>query len=1549
VTSPTFWSDDALTGISTQSLAGGSLKSVDSWALADSYPATGDSTTSPSLWLSSITHTGQDGSASITMPPTSFGGTPMPNRVETAADVAAGYSLITRFRLTSVTNETGGVTTIAYSGEDSTCAAGNFPSPWANTTACYPAYWLPPGKSSPVLDWFNLYSVKSVTSKDTTGGDPPAVTSYSYAGAGWHYNDDSVVRSVTTTWDEWRGYQTVTTETGTSPDPVTETVDTYLQGMSGDRSQTCPYGEPSCTPTVSVTSSRGDTVTDTDGYAGLLLESIVYDGAGTGNEVTDTISVPSGTTTGGTGPLSSFMTEANVSKVYTTLAGGGTRESTDTYTYNSYGEELTDSSVPDTSNAAEDTCTTVTYATNATTNLVDLPASVQVVALPCGTMPSQASQLISYVANTYDNGSTSPSTGNLTKMQQATSATIYALTGFSYTFGSTDTYTYDEYGRALTATDADNRTTTTTYTPATGAEPTSVRVSDPAGLITTTTYDPARDLPLTVTDPAGYVTTTAYDALGRITSSWTPGNPASGPAVDTYSYAVSNTAPSVTTEQTEEPGGGYLTGKTIYDSLGQVRETQQETAGGGTDVTDSAYDSDGWKALVSDPYYTSGAPSGTLVAAASSSVPSQTGYVYDGDGRLIKEIAYALGVETWETDTSYGGNYVTVVPPSGGIPETTFTDGRNLTTAIYQYHAGDPASPSDPAADYDQTSYTYTPAGQPAGITDAAGDTWSYTYDLLGDRLTQADPDTGTTTSTFDGAQQLITVTDARGKQVSYTYDADGRTTAEYDTTGGAAESSSDQLASWTYDTLAKGELTSSTAYQNGAPYTEEVTGYNSYGMPSGTETIIPAAQGALAGTYTQQDSYAPDGQLTSYADSAAGGLPAETVTTGYNTAGEADSLAGTSTYVDSLSYTNLGQPLQYTMSTASQPVYLTDSYDPQTSRITEQNTQVGTSQASIDDLHYTYNAIGDVTSEADTPAANSAATDVQCFSYDYLGRLTQAWAQGSTGCAGAPSASAEGGAAPYWESYSYNTIGDLSGITSTAPSGAVTTTADSYPSAGSARPHAITTAKVTTSSGTTTTSYAYNAAGNATTVTGPTQSQSLTWNDAGQLSQDAVTPAGGSAQDTGYVYDADGNLLLTTDPGTTTLYLADEQLSLNTSTGTVTGTRFYSLDGATVATRTGASNLAYLAGDQEGTEAVAINSASLAISRRYYDPYGNSRGTAASGFPTGTKGFIGGTSDTATGLTNLGAREYQPGTASFVSADPVLRPYDPQDLDPYAYAEGNPATYSDPTGAGICAGGDTYCGPHTPEQYTGPNGCVGQTQAAVNACENAYNAAHEKSRPRGTGNVPIVVNPNLPAVIASLIGSAQWTTALAQFTGYLGATDFYKNYDFTAILSEVEVKTASGDLQSRLIIFVSKGNLPKQLRDLWGKTIKIIKATPQENHAEMAARDTRRDIALQEQELDGKIVQVNGAVMNNGACSSACAEALTEYIGDPDVTIQEGGFGFLRTADGRDIVFNPDEMQELDRRFGGDTDLETIERVNASDGIEDEYVDDETIDDPGA
>ena len=74
--------------------------------------------------------------------------------------------------------------------------------------------------------------------------------------------------------------------------------------------------------------------------------------------------------------------------------------------------------------------------------------------------------------------------------------------------------------------------------------------------------------------------------------------------------------------------------------------------------------------------------------------------------------------------------------------------------AIYQYHVGASPDLGDPASGYDKTTYAYFPSRKLKTITDAAGNQWSYTYDLSGNELTTTDPDSGKTTDTYDPANQ---------------------------------------------------------------------------------------------------------------------------------------------------------------------------------------------------------------------------------------------------------------------------------------------------------------------------------------------------------------------------------------------------------------------------------------------------------------------------------------------------------------------------------------------------------------------------------------------------------------------------------------------------------------------------------------------------------------------------------------------------------------------------------------------------------------------------
>src|SRR5262249_24097402 len=148
-----------------------------------------------------------------------------------------------------------------------------------------------------------------------------------------------------------------------------------------------------------------------------------------------------------------------------------------------------------------------------------------------------------------------------------------------------------------------------------------------------------------------------------------------------------------------------------------------------------------------------------------------------------------------------------------------------------------------------------------------------------------------------------------------------------------------------------------------------------------------------------------------------------------------------------------------------------------------------------------------------------------------------------------------------------------------------------------------------------------------------------------------------------------------------------------------------------------------------------------LAVTRRYYDPYGNQIGTPPSSWP-GDRGFVGGTTDAATGLTNLGAREYNPVTGAFISPDPLITPYHPQDLNPYAYAGDSPATNSDPSGAlwgpGMgpdpCSIGPPHCGRPS---GGGGNGGYGRTSPPP---WDYYGQPHDVRSPLIDGPPPVTV-----------------------------------------------------------------------------------------------------------------------------------------------------------------------------------------------------------------
>ncbi|MFS4093357.1 HYD1 signature containing ADP-ribosyltransferase family protein [Streptomyces sp. AF1A] len=1287
---PAFFTTKRLTGIRTQILVGTAYQDVDAWSLTHTFPATGDTTT-PSLWLQSITHTGKDG-GSLSLPPVSFAGQALANRV----DGLDGYQPITRYRLTTVTTESGEVITVNYSGPQ--ChRQGTTVLPSSednNTYRCYPSYWTPPGQTSPQLDWFNKFVVNSVTTQDPTAHGLPVQTSYAYIGdPAWHFNDDPLTQAKYRTWNQWRGYGTVETRTGTSPERITLSRQTYFRGMDGDKTS-------SGTRSVTLNDRAGDDPQkDSDWLAGQPFETEGYNGDGgalLSDEISDPWSSPAtatqSRTKAGLDALVARRVNIQRSRAITTKADGTQRTTETDYTIDeATGLPKAVDDRGDTSTTADDKCTRTWYAQDASGNTLPAPRRVQQVAVSCSATPKYPDDLISDDLTFFDNSTDNtapPTKGDVTMVQKADSVdsdgTVHYITALKNT--------YDSYGRELTATDADNRTTTTTYTPATGAAPTSIKVTQPkvtgqsAGFSTTTTLDPARGLDLKTTDAAGYSTTSSYDPLGRLTAVWEPGFSTSNNPNTKYSYDLDPKVPSTVTTQTLLDNNAYRTSISIYDAMLRPRETQTSTADGGRVITDTVYDSHGWAVSSSDPYYNSGAPSGTLVAAPDNETPSQTATVYDGAGRPTASIAYHFASETWRTTTAYpGSDRVDVTPPDGDTPTTTYTDARGQTVKLLRYHGSTPTGAAD------TVTYSYDAAGHQIGQDDGRGHTWSSHYDLLGRRTSQTDPDTGSSSSTYDNAGQLLTTTDNRGKTISYAYDEMGRKTAEYDTTGGVDPAPGNELAAWTYDTLKKGKPTSSTRYvggTSGTAYTSKVLGYDSHGWVQATELVVPSSEGALAGTYIHQNRYNLTGTLKSYTDQdpTTVALPEETVSYTYDAYDRPIGVGGDTNgwaYVSGLTYTEFDEPQQYTYGTSGNFAQQTLSYDDQTHRLLGSTTVTQSGHAIADQTQYAYQPSGNVTKISDK--LETGQTDTQCFSYDWAQRLKAAWTA-TDDCAATPApggSSTVGGPNPYWQSWTYDDTGARQTQVDHDPSGDTShdTTATYTPfTAGKGPAHAVAQVdKVTPGDPTasTTNTYTYDEDGNVLTRTTRAGTDTFTYDDEGKLADLSST---GSAGDTKYLYDADGSLLIRRSPDGTTLYTGDEELTVKKGASSADGVRYISLAGETVATHSSDGHFTYLIPDRQGTGTLAIDAQTQAVTRRQYKPFGEERDQTGA-WTAGQRGYVGGTQDDNTGLTNLGAREYDPSIGRFLAPDPLLDTGDPQSWNAYDYADDTPVTSSDPSG----------------------------------------------------------------------------------------------------------------------------------------------------------------------------------------------------------------------------------------------------------------------------
>jgi RHS repeat-associated protein len=1031
-----------------------------------------------------------------------------------------------------------------------------------------------------------------------------------------------------------------------------------------------------CTGTI--TQKWAARLTDADGAQGFLREKADFDGS---TAAESTIRTPTVTQTairsapvsGGQDVTAHMVTDTDT-QTRTWLPVSSTWRWTETQTsYDTYGLATDVKDLGDTSISSDDTCTHTDYARNTTgtTYLIDFPS--QKITTDCVASLGDA-DYVNGEQTLYDGSATvgaAPVQGLATRTND-----LAAVSGGSFTWRQNDRTDYDANGRETAKYDALDRRTATAYTPAAGAPVTQTVETDPMGWTKTINLDPGHELTTSTVDVNGKVTTAQYDPLGRLTAVWANNRSTSGTPDVQYTYTLSGSSPNWIQTQKLGPTGAQITSYSIFDGQTRLRQVQTSTpvANGGRMIADTAYDGRGLKAKTSTFYNGDSGPSSTLVTFADTAVPTQDRHTYDNLERETVDAFYSLGSQQWQTTKTYQGDRAAEIPPAGGITTQKILDARGNTTELRQFTS------TNLSGSYQATSYTYDRENKLTRVTDPAGNTWTWTLDLRGRTVARTDPDSGTTTSTYDDADELLTTTDARPVTLAYTYDNLGRKTNEY-----LNSTSGPLLASWTYDTVAKGQLTSSTSYVGADAYTTTVTGYDDAYRRLGTSVALPASEGtALAGPWTTSTTYNVDGSTASTTYPAAGGLGAETVNYSYDANGFQLTAAGLDTYVSATAYQPWGDVYQRTLGTGTKHVQLTTDEWADTRRTktittaTENQTTPGTYDEQLTQK-YNWTPAGTVSSIDNQHAG--ATTDSQCFSYDYLQRLTTAFTTTPAlgGCTATPSTSTVGGPDAYWQTYGHDPAGNRTSLVSHGLGGAGDTTATyTYPAAGTPKAHTLSSVNTTGPSGSSANTYTYGAVGEQANATVNGLSTDYALNSQGKL-QTATIHATGGDQAVTYLYDTDGNELLRKTATGKTLYLGSTEINTNAVGDTLTSvTRYYTCNDTTIASRNDPGTLSWLAEDHQDTAQVAVDAATLAVSIRKQDPFGNPRGTVPT-WPN-SRGFVGGTNE-PTGLIHLGARMYDPTTGRFTADDPVTDTDNPQQLNGYAYAYNSPITFSDPDG----------------------------------------------------------------------------------------------------------------------------------------------------------------------------------------------------------------------------------------------------------------------------
>ncbi len=798
----------------------------------------------------------------------------------------------------------------------------------------------------------------------------------------------------------------------------------------------------------------------------------------------------------------------------------------------------------------------------------------------------------------------------------------------------------------------------------------SFALADSADVSTEYTYN-RLGLVETQTDANGNTTSYTYNRKGWITSAEYPG----GQSVDiTYQIGEGNNKTT-----TSYNNGDYIT-IAYYDNLGRIaRESDKADGRVGRILSEYTYD-------------------GSNLVAKESIGDNLEVYSYDGFGNLKKTISqnafdsdgviiYNERDDVLRTDTSITkklvfdgtdsqetevGRSVTTYDLMGRTikVENGFSDDTAMESISYTYnYMGNVLTETD--GDGNVTSYSYNDLGQLLSTTDAELNVTSYTYDLSGNISTVTTPGGSVTEYTYDTLNRVLSETDALDKTEYYRYDANGNVTGFKDRNGNIittaydvrnrplSKSSGALSVSYTYD-----------AFDNLLSVTDSTgTTEYSYTFDNLLESVTYPDENAMFYTYQ------PENNIVTKEN-----YRGETTVSAFDSLGRERIVTEDDLDIASFSYG--GTLLEKAQYENGSTVYTYDN----AMRLTSLTSTLSGASGNIGQYSYEYDSRGNQTKKTEIKNGESLVTT---YTYDALSRLSQVTEPDGT-----------------VTSYTFDTNGNIASKTVLHPEGYVFTQGET--SLSDVTSHIVT--------------YTYDAKNRILTETEAVEgssdfsgTKSYTYDDNGNLT--AKTTGGDyEAKTESYIYDAFGRMTeykigevtkasytyngngervsKTVDGVVTKLYLENGKVINEGSSNDIEVTNYFGAGG--VFKRASENTEAILYKDGHGD--VVRKTVGNEVIRDYdYDAYGNEKTSSAT--DDNPFRYCGEYQDSETGFTYLRARYYDPSVGRFISEDTHWTPsnmiYGDKDGDTkipemdaimqssnlFAYCMNNPVRYVDSSG----------------------------------------------------------------------------------------------------------------------------------------------------------------------------------------------------------------------------------------------------------------------------